>query len=187
METWRKTVSILRKKLTTPQPPEKKVSKYRSYQCPWALGDVFAYQFHGEYSKNQGLIGKYVIFRKVSEDTSYPMHIVPVVKIYAWVGDHIPELSEIDKKGFIPVYFPKWDYYLKKPKDLQYCFKIEAQSKKEIPRDYLTHLGNIQDDDIVPFRGHKFWTGYYNLHWNKYNRQFEPQVIDRLLAWEIIK
>lgn len=79
LSAWKKTLETLKENLETSQPPAKKVSKYRLYQCKWNLGDVFAYCLTGDYSKEKGFGGKYVVFRKVSEDTWWPGHIVPVM------------------------------------------------------------------------------------------------------------
>ena len=48
-ERWKK----LRTKLLSPQPPEKKVSKYRLYKCTWQVGDVYAYRLESEYSREK--------------------------------------------------------------------------------------------------------------------------------------
>ena len=85
-DAWIKTLDKLKEKLERPQPPVKKVSKYRLYQCKWQLGDVFAYRFTSDYSREKGFEGKYAIFRKVSEDSWWPGHICPVVHFYKWIG-----------------------------------------------------------------------------------------------------
>lgn len=79
LSAWKRTLETLKSKLESPQPPIKKVSKYRLYQCKWKLGDVFAYRFTSDYSKEMGVAGEYVVFRKVTEATWWPGHIVPVV------------------------------------------------------------------------------------------------------------
>lgn len=84
LNAWRNTLDKLKEKLLSPQPFEKKVSQYRIYQCKWNLGDVFAYRFSSEYSREKEFYGRYVILRKVSEDTWHPGHIVPVVQVYMW-------------------------------------------------------------------------------------------------------
>ena len=45
LTSWIKTLDTLKEKLESPQPPEKKVYKYRLYRCKWHLGDVYAYRF----------------------------------------------------------------------------------------------------------------------------------------------
>ena len=67
VEAWMRTLEKLKTKLLSPQPLEKKVSKYRLYKCTWQVGDVYAYRLESEYSKEKGLYGKYIIFQKVGE------------------------------------------------------------------------------------------------------------------------
>ena len=64
VEAWMRTLEKLRTKLLSPQPPEKKVSKYRLYKCTWQVGDVYAYRLESEYSKEKGLAGS-MLFSEV--------------------------------------------------------------------------------------------------------------------------
>lgn len=63
-EAWRETLRKLKDKLDSPVPPEKRVSPYRLFQCPWKIGDVFAYCLSGSESEANGYTGKYLVFRK---------------------------------------------------------------------------------------------------------------------------
>lgn len=47
LAAWNETCRALGEKLRSPQPPRKRIRPYKLYQCPWALGDVFAYRFSG--------------------------------------------------------------------------------------------------------------------------------------------
>ena len=95
----------LKCKLLSPQPPEKKISGYRLYKCKWQLGDVFAYRFDSKYSKEMGVYGHYIIFRKVTEDSWWPGHIVPTVHVYKWIGDSLPDLDGIMQMQLLPQKF----------------------------------------------------------------------------------
>lgn len=111
-DKWSKTLEQLKEKLNTPQPEEKKISKYRLYRCEWRLGDVFAYQFHGDYSKEANVYGKYIVFRKIAETTYWPGHIIPIVQFYKWIGEEIPELSVIAslpllELGYVPAVYER--------------------------------------------------------------------------------
>lgn len=53
LTSWIKTLDTLKEKLESPQPPEKKVYKYRLYRCKWHLGDVYAYRFSGITAKKK--------------------------------------------------------------------------------------------------------------------------------------
>lgn len=186
IEAWRTTLDALEKKLNSPIPAEKKVSKYRFHQCPWNLGDVFAYQFSSEYSKEKGFYGNYVVFRKVSEDTDWPGNIVPVVQVYKWIGTSIPSLESIKREpllvqNFHPItlkYKPEWER--------KYVIKLLRNSKIKIPEQNLTFLGNLPGDDLIPFRGHDYYLGITGVGWDgmKINDTFEKYIIDGYLAWK---
>ena len=185
VNAWMQTLAKLKEKLNSPLPKEKRISKYHFYQCSWNLGDVFAYRFCGEYSKEKKISGKYIVFRKVSEDTYWPGHIVPVVQVYKWIGEAIPQLESIKSNELlIQNFFP--DTLLYKPDiEAKYTIRLIATSEKEVPRDNLVFLGNLPGDDIVPFQGHHYLTDHISVGWDGrgYNNSFEKFVIDRYLAW----
>ena len=167
----------------------KKVTKYRFYRCRWHLGDVFAYRFTSDYSKEKGFEGKYVIFRKVSEDTWWPGHIIPVVQIYKWIGEDVPPISRLSEFDLLPAGYDFSTAEKSTDKPLTYRIKLISESEKEIPTGNLTFLGNLPGNDTIPFQGHDYWTGYQEVGWesSKYNTRFEHYVIDRYLAWHDIK
>ena len=183
VDAWRKTLDLLRIKLETPQPEEKKVTKYRFFQCKWGLGDVIVYRFSSDYSKEKGFEGKYTAFRKVSEASWWPGHIVPVVQIYKWMGNSIPSISQLNTTQILSPYFPS--FLEKTNQDMERLIKLVSESEKAIPRKNLTLIGNLPGDDLIPFLGHKYWTGYPVVGWesSKLNNKFEHFVIDRYLAW----
>lgn len=185
LNAWIQTLTKLKKKLDTPMPKEKKISKYNFYQCEWNLGDVFAYQFCSEYSKEKNFRGRYVVFRKVSEDTYWPGHIVPVVQVYNWVGEEIPQLKKIKAEGLLVQNFMP-ETLLYKPKiERKYSIRLIATSVKEIPNKNITFIGNLSGDDLIPFQGHDYLTDYISVGWDGkgYNNSFEKFIIDRYLAW----
>lgn len=170
---WIATLDALEEKLSRSQPPEKKVSKYRLYQCKWALGDVFAYQFSGEYSKQTGYFGKYIVFRKISETFFYPGHIIPVVQIYSWVGDHVPlNLEEVYNTPILPAIAGcHRDYYA-----------LLTTSARSIPKENITWLENRPGPDLVPYPDDEYyWFNFVlNVGWEGscWNRKLEKTVID---------
>lgn len=188
LDAWVQTLKKLKDKLLSPMPQEKKVSKYRLYQCKWQLGDVFAYKFSGEYSKEKGFWGQYVIFRKVSEDTWWPGHIVPVVQVYKWIGKEIPPIDCLSEKNLLIQNFIPENLKYKPDIEREYNIKLLSTSKKVIPSDKLTFVGNIAGDDLVPYRGYDYWTGYRDIGWegSSYNNKFERYIIDMYLAWKDI-
>ena len=68
---------------------------------------------------------------------------------------------------------------------ISYEIKLLSTSERAIPKDYLCKLGNLPGDDLVPFRGSDFWTGYTPVGWDgsKYNLCFEQYIIDQFAAW----
>lgn len=186
LDSWKRTMEALKEKLESPQPPAKKLSKYRLYECKWKLGDVFAYRFTSDYSKEQGFEGKYVGFRKVSEDTYWPGHIVPVVQVYKWIGNDIPTIESLaENKLLEQKFFPSVLKYTPNKKK-EFEIQLLSTSSKIIPKDNLYYLGNRPGDDLIPFRGHDYWTGYCAVGWeaSKYNTKFEHYIIDMYLAWK---
>ena len=186
LNAWKKTLETLKEKLESPQPPAKKVSKYRLYQCKWKLGDIFAYRFTSSYSKEKGFEGKYVVFRKVSEDVWWPGHIIPVVQVYKWIGDDVPSIDKLSNFDLLPAFYSPSVFNKFPNKVLEYKIKLISESEKNIPKENLTFLGNLLGDDLIPFRGYDYWTGYYPIGWesSKYNTKFEHYIIDMYLAWK---
>lgn len=178
---WKKTLETLKDKLESPQPAIKKVSQYRLYKCKWKLGDVFAYQFSSDYSAEKGFEGYYTIIRKVSEDTWWPGHIVPVVQIYKYICNSMPSIDNLLNLDLLPTH--NYLETVNSSNTVTYNIKLITESEKVIPISNLTFLGNLPGDDLTPFRGHEYWTGYPPVGWeaSKYNEKFERYVIDGFL------
>lgn len=189
LNAWMKTLAELKEKLNSPMPEEKKVSKYRIYKCAWKLEDVFAYQFTSDYSREKGFYGNYVVFRKVSEASYWPGHVIPVVQVYKWIWQEIPQLDEAVKKDLlIQNYLP---ITLKYKPDIkpEYYIQLINTSKRMIPENNLTVLGNLLGEDLIGFRGHKHYLCYPNVGWEGkgYNNSFEKYTIDTYLAWKEVE
>lgn len=186
---WINTVNALKEKLNLPLPKKKKISEYRFFQCSWELGDVFAYQLSSEYSKGKNLCGKYVIFRKISEDTLWPGHIVPVVQVYKWISERIPQINEVKTKDLLIMNFLPETLIYKPDIKPGYYIKLLTTSKKMIPENNLTYLGNLPGDDFIDFKGHQYLTDYRGVGWEGkgYNHSFEKYIIDRYLAWSSVE
>lgn len=179
----------LTKKLNSKQPALKKIKKQRLYKCKWQLGDVFAYRFSSGYSNEKGLFGKYTVFRKVSEDTWWPGHIVPVVQVYNFVSDTIPSLDDMIGIDILPASYNFSALSKCARRDIDCKVKLLSESDKEIPKSNLIFLGNVQGEDLIPFQGHDYWSGYLIVGWesSKYNIKFEHYVIDTYLTWHKVK
>lgn len=189
LSLWVKSLKELKEKLNSPQPEKKKVSIYRFYQCPWKLGDVFAYQFCGDYSKENGFYGKYVFFRKVSEDTYWPGHIVPVVQVYKWISEDIPKVNEMKTKDLLIQNFMPATVTFKPDIERKYSIKLITTSKKMISEKNIIFIGNLPGDDLIAFQGHDYLSDYISVGWDGkgYNNSFEKYIIDRYLAWNGIE
>ena len=198
-EAWLQIREKLKEKLLMPQPALKKVYKYRTYHCKWKVGDVYAYRFDSEYSKQRGFYGKYMVFRKTGEARSWPPTIIiPVVQIYEWIGDQIPDLKQV----------MAWKKYLRNESYLGYRarkiekkfrgyeeeyytrFHIETTSERVIPKSQLTYIGNIygdEDKDQVKNVEAINYLGAYPLYWQKQKSNFriEEEVINLYLSWTL--
>ncbi len=186
LKAWMNTLEKLRQELLSPPPAEKRVPKYRFYKCKWNLGDVYAYRFSSEYSKEKGFYGDYIAFRKVSEDNLWPGHIVPMVQVYKWIGKDIPTLDFLKALPLLELtYYPK-EYIHKLDTEKDYIISLAYSSERTIPKAKLTFLGNIPGDDLVPFSKRDYWVGHRYVGWEgtSWNNQFEHYMIDMYLAWK---
>ena len=98
----RKVLEKLAEKLNTPQPPEKKVSQYRLYQCSWKVGDVFALPLKSEQARTLGLEGGWLLLEKAGERVWHPGHHVPEMYAKLFVGFTLPStLEEYEQLEYI--------------------------------------------------------------------------------------
>lgn len=168
-------LSDLREKLNTPQPPEKKISKPRPYICPWKNGDVFAYQFKSEYSRENNCFNKYIYFVKIDDAPCYPVHTVPVVYFYKKLDDSLANISELKDVAIINQFYKPQVYEKNPEKKRKYRLTLLCTSSRMIPKDQLVYLGNtgnvkhIKDEDPEPF--YVFW------------RYFEEYIIKNFNSW----
>ena len=185
MLAWENTRQKLKETLLSPQPPEKKVSKYRLYQCPWNFGDVFAYQFSSAYSQEKHFCGKYVFFRKVSENIYWPGHVVPVVQVYNWVGETIPPVEFFKDMKLLPLNCSPTTLLYKPNIKKEYVIQLVTTSQRVIPKESLSFLGNISDEVPSEFLEYAYSTGPIDIDWkiNGRSRSFERYIIEKYLDW----
>lgn len=177
-QAWNRTVSELAQKLKTTQPCEKKVPRYRIYQCTWKIGDVFAYRMDGEYSTECGYHGKYILFRKIENTRIWPDHIVPIIQLYNWTGDVIPDLDEINELPWLNLspfkhLEPKWFMIL--------CTHTTPKKLKE----RITLLGNIPTDNVKLPGSRGSWESMASIgmEWSRDNRKLETYFIHQYELW----
>lgn len=170
-----KMLKDLQQKLSSPPPPEKKISQYRLYRCTWKNGDVFAYRFDSEYAKENGFYQKYIYFVKVDERIWHPGHVVPVVYFFKKIDDILTGITPLCRVDFIPQFYKPIAYKNNPEMKKLYLLTLLNTSSKIIPRTRLTFLGNIgsvkrvDNEDSNP----------YCIDW----KHFETYMIDDFKAW----
>lgn len=189
LQAWKITLTKLREKLETTQPPEKRVSQYRLYRCQWQLGDVFAYRFAGSYAEKMGFSGQYVLFRKVSEGICWPGHILPVVQVYKWIGSRIPDLASVAQLPLLEQGF--YSSVLIRHPDAKrvYSIMLLSTSPKAVPKENLTYLGNIPGEDLTPLPGENHENSFPGVGWeaSRYNTKFEQYILSMYLSWKEVQ
>lgn len=95
-------------------PAEKAFNKRVDFVTnPWNTGDVYAYMFNTEKSEEFGLMGKYIMIKKIGDVTAYygdtqETFIYSVIQIYDKVFNEVPSLNDIDGVRLLP--FTRPDY-----------------------------------------------------------------------------
>ena len=180
---WQKTLEKLKEKLLSEQPQPKAIKLYQSFRCEWALGDVYAYRFESEYSKETGFYHNYVVFRKISECHDWPDTVIPVVQVYKWIGTDIPSLSELSSCGLLEMVYRIHSSDIKENR--VYNLKLSITSKRCIPQKRLTYLGNVSGNDLVPYKGPDYYFSYYSVNWSSKTERlnFDHFIIDQYKRW----
>lgn len=133
-----KVLKELEQKLITPMPPEKKITQHKLYKCEWKIGDIFAYRLESDIAKEKGLLGRYLLIRKVDECTWWPGHIVPIVYISITKDDELPQnVDEIQQTQYIQSTFARGK--------TEYRTLLLSTSKRIIPTNRLKFIGNFSD------------------------------------------
>ena len=159
----RQVLEKLSEKLNMPQPPEKKVSLYRLYQCPWKVGDVFAFPLESEQAQALGLMDGWILLEKVGERKWHPGHRVPEMYAKLFAGSAFPgTIDEYEHLEYIKQSSHWRDlslFSIPDPSDQShfaniirsidengyqtvYRFKIITTSKRSLPKD-LVYVGNF--------------------------------------------
>ena len=188
-DNWKKTIHSLADKLQSPQPPRKKIQGFRSFRCPWAIGDVFAYRLSSAYSKEMGMYGKYIAFRKISELRIYPMHINPIIYVFLSSWEFIPAIETLKSIPLLPS-FTKPEVEKINPIAYMkyrhcYYYNFITTSKRQIPTGQITYLGNWIDETIRPIGSISF-SDCIPIGWEgtRVNNTIEKTVLPQLKAWQ---
>ena len=164
----------LREKLLSPQPPEKKVYKYRIYKCEWKIGDVYAYRFESEIAKEKGYYGRYLLIQKVDEGSWYPGHIVPIVYFRLTKDTSLPSIDDIKNIECLKIGLGETT------SSYEYRGKILNTSKKIIPKT-LIYLGNSNIVHLVDEYTPEYDVSYSRFHW----KQMEERMIKKYERYSI--
>ena len=156
LERWKKDEKLykkrkdvlekLKEKLLSPQPKEKKISKYRLYRCEWSNGDTFAYQLKSEFAKENNLDGRYLIIQKTGEREYYIGHIIPLVRIKLTKDKVIPKTEkEINDLEYIqtdacPFERRLWGFSADKPLEEQIVGKTFETDEYGLLPEYILSL-----------------------------------------------
>lgn len=159
-----KALIELEKKINSPQPPEKKISQYRLYQCKWKIGDLFALQLTSDLARKKGLLGRYLLIHKIGEDTWWPGHIIPAVRLKFTIDSTLPKtIEEVDGAEYIQV-FSSLQIVSNIP---EYIIKIITTSQRVIPQE-LHFLGNFQNIKYPEIEyKNPYGKSGYNINWKE--------------------
>jgi len=108
---WLRTLDKLKQKLESPMSCEKKIKPPEIVDNnPWALNDIYAYQFNKKVSEKDGTFGKYMILQKIGEGKSTfcrpSESLLMRIQIYDKIFDELPTLDDIEGLRLMPLDSP---------------------------------------------------------------------------------
>ncbi len=134
--------------------PERKVGKPRPpFQCPWEIGDTFAYRLSGPDAESCGIAGQYALLRKVGDLDCGHGAIHPVVTVTIWKKEPFPTSSS--EFASVPILKLQAGGRQFSPRDkFEYRTELVIKTKKQLAGLSLTYLGNFPDvpmpeDEII--------------------------------------
>lgn len=157
---WKKTLKKLKLRLESEQPKEKKFRKLLTN--PWNIGDVYAYRFSSERSKESGLYGKYIVFHKIADEPWNNRKIYSRVQIYNKVFPQLPTLEAGTLAEILPIDvpnpFPPYEYdHL----ELNMNAIMMVLGSRDYSEKHFTYIGNQKDTRNMPRYNHStslyFW------------------------------
>lgn len=167
IDGWKNTLEELKIQLESPMPKEKKYRKVKpEVYNPWEIGDVYAYRFSTEYSKEKGLYGKYILMQKIGNVEGCDQLTFSRIYIFDKVFDKIPMISDIKDVRLLPIDTPQ------RTADMQHDFPLNMNAimdfykKSEYPEKRLTYLGNAAIEIETPCYINRAYYGWYRLEEN---------------------
>lgn len=93
--------------LNSPMPETKKISTYKYYRNDWKLGDTHAYQLNGDFAKENGLDGRYIIIHKIGDhdfNKGMDKDVFPIVYMKITPDTNLPKnFNEIEACDYIRI------------------------------------------------------------------------------------
>lgn len=185
---WESTLQKLEEKIKSPMPPEKKYSKPIEFERnPWNTGDVYAYQFHTNKAKENGLDGKYILLQKVGNVEYFKGITFSAIQVFNRIFDSIPCLDMLVGLRVLPlVYSPMTEGY---PSDIadyiptfEWYMKATMiyEKKNDYPKCHLKFIGNKK----LPEK-HYAGNDFTDFYWCK--NGMDDWLIDYYLSWLNVK
>ena len=167
-----KDLQLLKERLLSPQPPQKKFSQPRIFTCTWQIGDVFAYPLESDGAKAAGLQGRYLILYKIGNHIMEDGNIYPVVLAAVTQSKALPVTkNDLEKLKWLRTFMAEDDYGRK---GFNYRFFIRTTSKRAIPKT-LQYIGNYGD---LPLPGDEIV--YEELMWGCIYKFLEELMISKV-------
>ncbi len=187
---WIKTMEKLRERLHTPQPKKTRINRAQVLTNPWDIGDVYAYCFHLEQSKDIGLYQKYILMQKIG-DSKHMGVVYSHIRVFDRIFDEIPTVEALSNVRILPLdsavrFMPSGRVQLF-PKLLLSAAML-LRSNREYPRKHLTYVGKyITPENVPSYAGwrdiyawgcmERDWAALYNT-WKDYDYElFENESV----------
>lgn len=115
----------------------------RKFHCSWNRGDVHAFQLKSEEAKELGLDQKWILLRKVGEESDYPYEggrTIPVVHFMLWEE---PQLPEEDADLELASWFRTDSVTRRRDGRMTYRYLLDLKSHKSVETYGMIYLGNF--------------------------------------------
>jgi len=158
---WKKTLAKLKEKLESPMRSKKRMERLN--QNLWNIGDVYAYRFNKEESKETGRFGKYALLQKTGEGANVynwmnseevaRQPILMIIHVFDKLFDEIPTLEDIEGVRLLPgIETVDGDIRINKFMGLM--------KKGHYPTKHLFYLGNtlVPRNNSRPFENPVYWS-----------------------------
>lgn len=168
---WKKTMEKLQDKLSSPTPPEKKIRIEPAFVTnPWNVGDIYAYQFLEDESKESGLYGKYIALQKIGDEPELYEDKVTFsrIQVFNKVFSHIPKIEELQNVLLLPCDFKTGffgsTYTNREMFEPRVCMNMvmERLKKRDYQEKRYVFVGTIPEIVHGPFASISHSSCYWN-------------------------